>query len=219
MMYDIYDNLMHMESTIIDALNWRSAVKKFDTSKKLTDSQLATILEAARLSPSSYGLQPWRFVVVTDPAVRAQLREASWGQAQITDASHLVVLAAQTPDDALVDSYVANIAMSRGVSIDSLAGLAQMIKGMLAGMSAEQRLQWAQKQVYIALGVMLTVTAMLGVDSCPMEGFDPAKYDEILNLPQQGLHATVVCALGSRAAEETTLSKIRLPMDVVVVNK
>ncbi|HEX8994087.1 MAG TPA: NAD(P)H-dependent oxidoreductase [Candidatus Paceibacterota bacterium] len=208
-----------MESTIINALNWRSAVKKFDTSKKLTDSQLATILEAARLSPSSYGLQPWRFVVVTDPAVRMKLREASWGQAQVTDASHFIVLAAQTPDDALVDSYVANIAMSRGVNVDSLAGLAQMIKGMLAGMSAEQRLQWAQKQVYIALGVILTVAAMLGVDSCPMEGFDPAKYDEILNLPEQGLHATVVCALGSRAAEETTLSKIRLPMDVVVVNK
>lgn len=181
---------------------WREATKKFDAEKKLTTGQLDTLLEAARLSPSSFGLQPWNLVVVSDPEMRVKLREASWDQPQITEASQLFVFAAQMPTLDLVDAYIANISATRGIPAESLAGLSQMIKGSIESKNEDERLEWAKKQAYLALGVTLASAAVLGIDACPMEGFDAGKYDEILGLTERDLHATVIMAVGFRSAEE-----------------
>lgn len=208
-------NFVPMES-IIKALSWREATKQFDKEKKLTQEQLHTILEAARLSPSSYGLQPWSFVVVSDPALRARLSEASWNQPQITDASHLIVFTAKMPGDALVDAYISDIAATRGVDAESFAGFAQTMKGTIANMDEAARLAWAQKQVYLALGVVITTAATLGIDACPMEGFDAQKYNEILGLTERGLHATVALPVGFRLAERG-MQKVRFPEEQIVI--
>lgn len=197
-----------MES-IINSLNWREATKKFDPEKKLTGEQLDTLLEAARLSPSSYGLQPWSFVVVNDPETRAKLRKVSWDQSQVTDASHLIVFAAKMPDDALIDAYIADMAKTRGVTEESLVGFSIMMKGAVASMSEAKRLEWAEKQVYCSLGVVLAAAATLGIDSCPIEGFDAAKYDEILGFKELGLHATLVLPVGLRDESISSPKKVR----------
>lgn len=191
--------------SIIQALTWREATKKFDTEKKLTQEQLDTLIEAARLAPSSFGLQPWKLVVVSDPEVRAKLREVSWDQPQITEASQLFVFAAQMPTPELVDAFIANISATRGAPLESLEGLSQMIKGSIEGRDAAGRLEWAKKQAYLALGITLASAAVLGIDACPMEGFDPAKYDELLGLSEQGLHTAVIMTVGFRTAEEAAI--------------
>lgn len=206
-----------MES-IIKALNWREATKQFDPNRKLTPEQLDTLLEAARLSPSSYGLQPWSFVVVSNLAVRARLREASRDQAQITDASQVLVFAAKEPTDALVDEFVALVSATRGVPVESIAQYEQMMKGAIAGKgSADGRLEWAKKQAYLALGVTLMSAASLGIDACPMEGFDAAKYDEILGLKEKGLHTAVILAVGFRTADAVPMKKVRFPKERVII--
>lgn len=202
---------------IIQALSWREATKKFDTDKKLTESQLGTLLEAARLSPSSYGLQPWSFVVVTDPEVRKRLREFSWDQPQVTDASHLFVFAAKIPSDAMIDEYIADIAATRGIDVASLMQFEHMMKSAISGKSETERLDWAKRQVYLALGVVLTTAATLEINACPMEGFDAAKYDEILGLTEKGLHATVIAAFGFRNVTESVPVKVRFPKTRIVL--
>jgi nitroreductase len=214
---------------IIESLQWRYATKKFDTTKKLTPAQLDMLLTAARLSPSSFGLQPWKFVIVTDPAVRAKLREAAWGQSQITDASALIVFCVRKNiDDALVDTYMQSIATTRNVPLDSLKGFADSIKGSInsratAGSAPEAATsaarEWASRQVYIALGVLLTTAAHLDIDACPMEGFDPQKFDDILGLAALGLESRVLAAVGFRSADDTAagMEKVRFPKEEVVV--
>ena len=191
--------------SLIQALTWREATKKFDTEKKLAREQLDALIEAARLAPSSFGLQPWKLVVVSDPAVRAKLREVSWDQPQITEASQVFVFAAEMPTPELVDAYIANISTTRGVPLESLAGFSQMMKGSIEGKSEAERLEWAKKQAYLALGVTLASAAVLGIDACPMEGFDPAKYNELLGLTERGLHTAVIMAVGFRSAEEAAV--------------
>jgi nitroreductase len=216
---------------IIESLQWRYATKKFDTTKKLTSAQLDMLVESARLSPSSFGLQPWKFVIVTDTAARAKLREAAWGQSQITDASALIVFCVRKNiDDALVDSYMQSIASTRNVPLETLKGFADTIKGSIkskgtpgteadpeAATSAAK--EWATRQVYIALGVLLTTAAHLDIDACPMEGFDPKKFDDILGLSALGLESRTLAAVGFRSADDTTagLKKVRFPKEEVVV--
>lgn len=208
-----------MES-IIKALTWREATKQFDPNKKLTEEQLDTLLEAARLSPSSFGLQPWSFVVVSDPAVRTQLRAASWDQPQITDASQLIVFAAKQPTDALVDDYINDIVATRGATVESLEGFSQMMKGSIAAKGGDvAQLEWAKRQAYIALGITLMSAATLGIDACPMEGFDADTYDEILKLKERDLHTAVVLAVGFRDESKAhpEPKKVRFPREQVVV--
>ncbi|MCG3205786.1 MAG: putative NAD(P)H nitroreductase YfkO [Elusimicrobia bacterium] len=185
---------------LIRQLNWRYATKQFDPKRKISEQNWVALEEALRLTSSSGGLQPWRFVVVTDPGVRAKLRPASHGQAQITDASHLVVFAAKTnlsADD--VDAHVQRVAEVQGVPLEALTPLQKMLVGGIVQSRDEAgRAAWARNQVYIALGNLLTSAALLGIDACPMEGFDPARYDDILELKEKGLAATVVAALGYR---------------------
>jgi nitroreductase len=203
----------------IEALNWRYATKQFDATKKLTNEQKDIVTESLRLAPSSYGLQPWTFFIVTNPEIRAKLREAAYGQSQVTDASEVVVFTVpKVLDDALVDRYMESIAETRSIPVDSLKGMVDMIKGMLAGLSPEARIAWAMRQVYIALGTMLTTLAHESIDACPMEGFNPSQFDEILGLPEQGLTTAVIATIGFRSSDDkyATAPKVRFAKDQVI---
>lgn len=205
---------------IASQLSWRYATKHFDTSRPISAADWKTLEQALVLSPSSYGLQPWKFFVVTDPAVRARLRPAAWDQPQITEASHLVVFASRKnlgKDD--IDRYLARIADVRKVSVQSLEGFRGMMMGSLCSRPAEAIDQWSARQAYIALGVFLTSAAILGIDACPMEGFDAAKFDAILALDKLGYTAAVIATAGYRAPDDAyaKLPKVRYaPEDVIV---
>jgi nitroreductase len=205
--------------TVLEQLNWRYATKKFDPARKIAPELWAKLEQAVIHSPSSYGIQPWKFIVVTDPEVRKQLHPVSYGQAQILDASHLVVFAAKnppTPED--VAAYVERTAEVRGVSVETLEGFKKMMLGSLARMDAAQGHRWAARQTYIALGVFLASAAMMGIDACPMEGFQPEKYDEILGLKEKRLGSVVIATAGYRAADDNyaQLAKVRFDAKDVV---
>lgn len=203
---------------IVDSLNWRYATKKFDSGKKLDDETLEKLLEALRLSASSFGLQPWKFIVVTDPEIKKQLPAVSWGQMQPQDCSHLVVICRIAElDEAFVDKFLNASATTRGVTVDSLASYSAMIKGFLS--NSKDKETWAAKQCYIALGTLLTAAAHLGVDACPMEGFDAAAYDKILGLEKQGCHSVVICPVGYRASDDkyAQAPKVRFQAEDVIV--
>ena len=206
---------------LISQLNWRYATKQFDPKRKISDRDWAALEEALLLSPSSFGLQPWIFIVVKDPAVRAKLRPASWDQSQIVDASHLVVFAYKTNlGEKDVDALLKRIAEVRGVAIEALAGYRGMMAGsLMQGMNASGRDAWARNQVFIALGILLASAAALGIDACPMEGFDRAQYDAILGLPQKGVASAVVATLGYRSPADkyAAAPKVRFPKEKVFI--
>ncbi len=200
-------------------LQWRYATKKFDASKKLNDADVHVLLEALRLSPSSFGLQPWKFLVITDPKIRKELVVHSWNQPQIVDASHLIVLCAHTDvDETSVKRFVEHIAHVRGISKDELKGYEDMMVGFVSRLSKDAKVEWAKKQVYIALGVLMTVCAEKRIDSCPMEGFDATAYDKILDLHKQNLTATVLLPVGYRAIDDSyaALKKVRFDAKDVI---
>jgi nitroreductase len=204
--------------TLTRQLNWRYAVKRFDPKRKIAAPDWKTLEEALVLSPSSYGLQPWRFFVVNDPGTREKLRAAAWNQSQITDASHLVVFAVRkdlSPAD--VDRFIARVAEVRNVETASLDGYKSMILGSV-NRPAEQVRNWSARQVYIALGNFLTSAALLGIDACPMEGFDPAKVDQILGLSEKGWASVVIATAGYRSSEDAyaKLPKVRFNTEEVV---
>jgi len=198
---------------LIDVLTWRYATKQFDPGRKIPAEIWEALEDALVLSPSSYGLQPWQFYVVTDPAVKAALRPHSWDQSQVTDCSHHVVFAIRTTLEAdFVEKYIARIAEVRGVETSAMDFLKGMITAdILEGPRSKIVQEWATRQAYIALGNFMISAALLGVDTCPMEGFDPAKYDEILGLPAKGYKAVVACPAGYRAATDkyASLPKVR----------
>jgi len=198
---------------LLTALRWRYAAKKFDASKKIPAETWAALEQALVLTPSSFGLQPWKFIVVDDPAIRAKLVAVSWGQTQPVDASHFVVLARrQDLPEAEIDRYLARVAAVTGAPADTLGGLRGMMAGFRQKAQDEGWLNpWADRQVYIALGSFMTCAAALGLDTCPMEGLDPAKYDRILGLAGSGYSTVVACAAGYRAAGDdyATRPKVR----------
>ena len=204
---------------LLDRLNWRYATKQFDPTRKINSQDWATLEDALLLTPSSGGLQPWKFIVVTDPAARARLLPASYGQPQITNASHLVVFAAKRNfSEADVDAFINHTAASRGVSVESLAPFRDiLVGGIVKSMDEPARDAWARNQAYIALGNLLTSAALLGIDACPMEGFNRAQYDEILGLSKQGFATAVIATLGYRAASDqyATAPKARFPKEKV----
>ncbi len=202
----------------VAALQWRYATKKFDPTQTIAPETWGALEQSLILSPSSFGLQPWRFLVVTDVTLREKLLPASWNQKQVTDASHLVVFARKHGlTEADVDAYLESVVAIRRVQPDSLAGMRKMIVGFL-GQPNFDAAAWANNQVYLALGVFLTTAAMLGIDACPIEGFLPAKYDEILPLKQDGYASVVVAAAGYRAADDkyATLPKVRYSANEMV---
>ena len=205
---------------LLAALRWRYAVKRFDPARKIEPATWRALEEALVLTPSSYGLQPWKFVVVEDPATRERLLPLSFNQRQVVDASHLVVFCirkALTPDD--VQRHVVRTAEVRGVPPESLAKFgAMMVRDMVHGPRSLHVNDWAANQLFIALGNFMTAAALLGVDTCPMEGFEPAKYDDFLGLSARGLAATVCCAAGYRGADDkyATLPKVRFEAKDVI---
>ena len=206
---------------VLDKLNWRYATKVFDNSKKVSKEDLNILLDAARLSASSYGLQPYHFFVIEDSEVRSKLRKASWNQSQITDASFLLVLANKpTFDDSLVDNYIDNIIETRGVTKKDVEGYSQMMKGALLGLPDEQKKSWTSDQTYIALGNLMTIAAEMEIDTCPMEGFDKAQYNEILGLNDKNLNASVVLAVGYRADNDETQNypKVRYSREQIITH-
>jgi nitroreductase len=196
-----------------EALHWRYATKLFDAAKKIPAADWQLIKDSLRLAPSSAGLQPWKFIVVEDPALRQALREASRGQAQVTDASHLVVFAYYKKVDLdLVDRYVARVAAVRGQSLEQLAGLRNGVANILIdGPRAASIGAWAQRQAYIPLGFAMLAAAQLGIDSCPMEGFDTAAFDKLLGLEGGPWAVVAALPLGYRSDEDKygKLPKVR----------
>ena len=192
-------------SNFIDNANWRYATKKFDTTKKVSSEDLATLKEAIRLSASSFGLQLYKVIIVENPALRAELQPASWGQTQIVDASHLIVFANQTQVDATdVDNYINNVSTTRNIPVEALTGYGDYMKGAVGNMPDELKPTWTAKQTYIALSNLLNAAAELKIDATPMEGFIPAQYNEILGLDKLNLNAALVAAVGYRHADDET---------------
>jgi nitroreductase len=207
---------------LLEQLNWRYATKQFDPSRKISASDWTTLEEALRLTPSSGGLQPWKFIVVTDPAVRAKLRPASYGQPQISDASHLVVFTTKNNfSESDVDAHLQNVARAQGVPVESLAQLRGMlVGGIVQTMDETARNAWARNQAFIALGNLLTSAALLGIDACPMEGFDRAQYDEILGLKTKGYASAVIATLGYRLPTDKYAGapKVRFAREQIFLN-
>ncbi len=210
------------KSNIIENLEWRYATQKFDAERKVSEADFNELLEAARLAPSSYGLQPWKFVVVANPELRKKLREHAWNQPQITDASHLIVLATRTDvDENYVKRYVEEIAKQRGTTVEALKGAYDMMTGDVNSRSKDAVLEWSRHQVYIALGFLLFAAAQKRIDACPMEGFDRGKFDEVLELKKQNLASTVLFAVGYRTEDDKAAQNVKVRFDLkdVVIKK
>lgn len=204
--------------TVVAQLRWRYATKKFDPNRIIPPETWSALEQALVLTPSSYGLQPWKFFVVTDPEIKAQLPEHSWRQSQPKDCSHMVVLALKADlNEADVDRYVARIAEVRGQKPESLAGYKKVMMGSINDPPFDIN-DWSARQVYIALGQFMACAAIVGVDTCPMEGIDPLKYDEILGIAAQGYRTVVGCAAGYRSVDDKSAStpKVRFKTEDVV---
>lgn len=190
-------------STLLENLNWRYATKKFDATKKISETDLNTLKEAVRLTASSYGLQPFKVIIVENPEIREQLKTAAYGQTQITDASQIFVFANDLnagPES--VAAYIKNISETRGVPTEALGGFEDMMNGVITNLSQEAKNIWTAKQTYIALGTLLLAAAELKIDATPMEGFDAAAFNEILGFDKLGLNASVIATVGYRHDED-----------------
>lgn len=208
--------------TVLNQLNWRAAIKKFDPARTIDAATWAALERAVVLSPSGSGLQPWKFVIVTDPALRAQLRTVAYSQPQITDASHLVVFCRRTNMVAAdIERFIQRTAEVRGVSLESLEGFKNSSIKTVTARTEEGNTNWAARQCYIALGIFLSAAAMMGVDACPMEGFTPDEFDKILGLTEQGYASTVLATAGYRAADDpfASLPKVRFLAEQVIQHR
>jgi len=203
-------------SNYIDDLNWRYAVKQFDASKKVSEEDLQKLIDAVQLSASSYGLQPYKILVIKDQAVKEKLKAAGYNQSQFSDATAVFVFAHQTDFDAeLVDSYIELSERIKELETGTLEGYANLMKNALLNLPQEAKAGWTSRQAYIALGNLLSAAAAHKIDTCPMEGFEATAFDEILGLTEQNLHAVVVAAVGYRSAEDETqhAPKVRRPQE------
>jgi nitroreductase len=196
--------------SFLSQLNWRCAVKKFDTTQQVSDENLEKIIEAIRLAPSSFGMQPYHFFIVTNPEKRQAIQAAAWNQEQITTSSHLIVMCARNDLTAVTDEYFDALSGGNEEVREKLSGFEQMVTGFLPNASPE----WAKKQVYIAQGFALAACAELEIDSCPMEGFDAAAVKAILELPEN-LDVSVMIPIGYRATDENPRPKFRFPKETL----
>lgn len=203
---------------IIEDLNWRYATKKFDPSKRLPEAELHVIKESLRLTATSYGLQPLKFLIIESDDLRERLKVASFGQSQITDASHIIIICSYIDvDDTHIDDYMKDVASSQSISLEETKTFGGFIKQTIAPLSIEEKSAWCCNQAYIALGQVMHTCASLRVDATPMEGFDSKAYDDILGLSAQNLQATLVCAIGYRHEEDEAQyrAKVRKSSDKI----
>lgn len=208
-------------SNLIETLNWRYATKKFDATKKISNEDLDTLKEVIRLSASSYGLQPYKVLIIENPELRAKLQPVSWGQSQIVDASHLLVFANMTDfGGEQIDAFLNNIAETRQIPMESIAGYGDFMKSKLTTLPADKLTNWTSKQTYIALGNLLSAAAELKIDATPMEGFEAEKVNEILGLNELGLNASLIATLGYRHEEDATqhYAKVRKSNEELFIN-
>jgi nitroreductase len=205
-----------MEKTFMEAMDFRHACKIFDETKKISDEDMNYILEAARKSPSSFGMEPWKFLVITNEELKAKLRPVCWNQIQITSCSHLVVILAAIddvkPEFGVVERKFRRREMPQE-KLDMYLGLySSHLKNTLS--SDENILAWTAKQTYIALGNMMSAAAIKGIDSCPIEGFEKEKVEEILALDTKKYQLSVIVPFGYRINEQST--QLRESLDTVV---
>jgi len=209
-------------SDILESLNWRYAVKTFDVTKKVSEEDVNTILESGRLAPSSIGLEPWKFIVVKNEELRGELRKVGYDQTKITDASHLIVITYRTDAKSLPDELIERTVKAQGKTAEELEGLKGMAQGSVEGHSEGDVLKgWLMAQTYIPLGMMIQTASLLGVDTCPMEGFDADKVNEVLDLKKDNLGVVTMLALGYRGEDPySNLSKTRRDVgDVIEVRE
>ncbi len=207
-------------STFLENQNWRYATKKFDATKKISAADLAFLKEAIRLSTSSYGLQPYKVFIVENPELRAKLVAASYGQAQVADASHLLVFANELNFGAAgIDQFASTICKTRELPLEAIQGYVDYMKGNITGLPEEVRNIWTSKQTYLALGNLLNAAAELKIDVTPMEGFIPAQVNEILGLDKLGLNASLLAPIGYRHEEDATqhYKKVRKSNDELFI--
>lgn len=204
---------------ILESLNWRAAVKVYGKNKTVDSVLVNTILEAGRLAPTAYGIQPFKIIVVADKDLRIKIREASFDQAKVTEASLLFVLAARTDVENNIDQYVENIAKVREVSVESLQEFKKNMLSDICSRSEADKLAWASRQAYIALGFILQTASELRVDASPMEGFLPNKVDEILNLKDLNLRSVGLFVLGHRGDDKySEMKKVRFGIiDLMII--
>ena len=206
--------------SIIDSLSWRYAVKRMN-GNKVSQDKLDTLLDAITLSASGFGLQPYQILMVEDADLKAKIQPIAYGQPQIAESSHLLIFAAWNEvTEAHIDTYMNLIAETRGMSLSDLGDFKGAIAGSMKYKSKEQQAQWADRQVYLAMGTALAAAGELQIDTTPMEGFIPAKLDELLGLEAKGLHSVLILAIGER--DEATdymvnVKKVRTPKSELFV--
>jgi nitroreductase len=206
--------------SIIDSLSWRYAVKRMN-GNKVSQDKLDTLLDAITLSASGFGLQPYQILMVEDAELKAKIQPIAYGQPQIVESSHLLIFAAWNEvTEAQIDAYMDLIAETRGMSLSDLGDFKGAIAVSMKYKSKEQQAQWADRQVYLAMGTALAAAGELQIDTTPMEGFIPAKLDELLGLEAKGLHSVLILAIGER--DEATdymvnVKKVRTPKSELFV--
>ncbi|MEG4027140.1 MULTISPECIES: NAD(P)H-dependent oxidoreductase [unclassified Microcoleus] len=211
----------HITTTdLLENLKWRYATKQFDPAKTIAPEIWTALEDALVLTPSSYGLQPWKFLIITSSELKEQLKPHSWNQSQVTDCSHYVVFAIKknlTAED--VDRFMARTVELRGGTVEAMAGYRNLIvSDLVDGARSFNINQWSTRQTYIALGNFMTSAALLGVDTCPMEGIEPVNYDRLLGLSAKGFTTVVACAAGyrSEADKYASLAKVRFPKSEIL---
>lgn len=208
--------------TLLQQLRWRYATKKFDATRKIPSAQWEALEHSLVLAPSSYGLQPWKFFVVDEPKLREQLPALSWGQTQPVECSHYLVMAArQNLSIEDIDRYLQRISEVRNVPVEALGGFRKMLISSLQMASEGGFLnEWSARQVYLALGSVLSAAAVLGIDACPMEGIEAEKYDELLGIKAQGFKTLCAVAFGYRAGDDSSAAqpKVRFPLEQIVAH-
>ncbi|EKF54941.1 nitroreductase [Galbibacter marinus] len=206
---------------IIQALEWRYAVKKFDPTKFLSEQKVAMLKNAFNLTATSYGLQPIKLLVISDKSIQKKLRASAFNQAQIEDASHVLIFCVQQGIDAVyIKSYFNRVKEIRNTPENILEPFQNFLIDDFEKKSKDDIYNWATNQAYLAMGNMLTVCAMGGIDACPMEGFSTTDYDEILDLNSKNLQSVLVMPVGYRAGDDfmAELKKVRKPLEDSVID-
>jgi nitroreductase len=208
--------------SLLAQLNWRYATKKFDPARIIADGIWSALEQTLVLTPSSHDMQPWKFLVIDSHDLRDRLQPLTWGT-QLMDCSHFVVFARRNNFGAAdVARVIDSISLVRAIPRADLRSLEEGIVGdLVSGPRHDIINDWASLQVYIALGSFISAAAVLGVDTCPIEGLDFAKYDEVLGLPSEGYSTVVACAAGYRSTDDdyAAAKKVRLPFSQVVEHR
>jgi len=215
-----FENLKQKNMNLKEILEWRYSTKKFDETKPLTDEKVNKVLELTNLSASSYGMQPFKIVVIKDQILKKELVDHSYGQTQIGNSSRLIVFALRTDiDEAFVNNYMGHVAEQRNVTVESLEAYKTMLLNYIKKKDNASIQKWASDQIYIALGTFLIACGSERVDACPIGGFIPKNYDEILKLKEKNLKSVVVAAMGYRHKDDKYQhkAKVRKPLNEMII--